>query len=89
MGLKILKCQIKSFCSLKAYEKREMAIFLLCNLLSFWTDLVVADGLFSFTGSIGPPSCDAEVTQWVLTKEQVGKVRSSSLNCNVHIHGGC
>ncbi|GAA6224742.1 tectonic-2 [Lates japonicus] len=25
------------------------------------------------TGSIGPPSCVAEVTQWVLTREQVGK----------------
>uniref|UniRef100_UPI0037E936C1 tectonic-2 n=1 Tax=Semicossyphus pulcher TaxID=241346 RepID=UPI0037E936C1 len=27
----------------------------------------------STTGSIGPPSCVAEVTQWVLTREQVGK----------------
>ncbi|KAM8760492.1 tectonic-2 isoform 1-T1 [Acanthopagrus schlegelii] len=27
----------------------------------------------SETGSIGPPSCVAEVTQWVLTREQVGK----------------
>ncbi|XP_053276772.1 tectonic-2 isoform X1 [Pleuronectes platessa] len=25
------------------------------------------------TGSIGPPSCAPEVTQWVLTREQVGK----------------
>lgn len=34
--------------------------------------------LFSFTGNIGPPSCVAEVTQWVLTREQVGKVGSQS-----------
>ncbi len=42
------------------------------------TLLVVGDGFFSFTGSVGPPSCVAEQTQWVLTREQVGKVRSQS-----------
>ena len=41
------------------------------------TDLMMII-LFSFTGSIGPPSCVAEVTQWVLTREQVGKVGSQS-----------
>lgn len=45
-------------------------------LFVIWTDLMMI--LFSFTGSIGPPSCLAEVTQWVLTREQVGKVGSQS-----------
>ena len=35
---------------------------------------------FSFTGSIGSPSCVAEATQWVLTREQVVKVRSQTCN---------
>lgn len=37
--------------------------------------------LFSSVGSIDRQSCEAEVTQWVLTEEQVGKVRSPSINC--------
>lgn len=39
--------------------------------------LVVVDG-FLLTGNIGSPSCVAEETNWVLTREQLGKVRDLS-----------
>ncbi|XP_069379889.1 tectonic-2 isoform X6 [Paralichthys olivaceus] len=42
------------------------------------------------TGSIGPPSCAAEVTQWVLTREQVGKTVERvqlSLERSLHLCG--
>ncbi|XP_060927492.1 tectonic-2 isoform X2 [Limanda limanda] len=44
----------------------------------------------STTGSIGPPSCGAEVTQWVLTREQVGKTAvrvQLSLERSLHLCG--
>uniref|UniRef100_A0A671WEH5 Tectonic family member 2 n=1 Tax=Sparus aurata TaxID=8175 RepID=A0A671WEH5_SPAAU len=50
-------------------------------LLSSYTSRLVTSVLLFISvahtqntvGSIGPPSCVAEVTQWVLTREQVGK----------------
>ncbi|XP_078106848.1 tectonic-2 [Sander vitreus] len=42
------------------------------------------------TGSVGSPSCEAEVTQWVLTREQVGKTAvriQLSLNKSLRLCG--
>lgn len=31
------------------------------------------------TGNVGPPSCVDQATQWMVTQEQVGKVKDSAL----------
>lgn len=43
-----------------------------------WADLIFDDGLFSLPEDIG------EMKQWVLTREQVGKVKTLEEDSNFH-----